>query len=149
MIRSKWMTACVLAGLITAMSGAGAFSALAAGWTQEGSNWAYYDTDGSKHKGWIQTNDGYYYLDLSTGLMSIGWKQINNNWYYFKPDGFRIMGNGTLCWMTALWLKAGSGLERIISSSRVTVPWLPDGGIWTMPGIILKRTALWLLGGKT
>ena len=54
----------------------------ATGWISEGSQWKYYDQDGSVHKGWVKTSDGtFYFLDLSTGYMATGWKQINGSWY--------------------------------------------------------------------
>ena len=37
----------------------------AQGWVSNSGKWLYYDNNGSVHKGWIQTSDGYYYMDLS------------------------------------------------------------------------------------
>ena len=68
--------------------------AAATGWQAVNNSWVYIDKDGGRHKGWIKTGDGYYYMDLSTGLMSTGWKKINNKWYYFKSNG--IMSTGWL-----------------------------------------------------
>ena len=40
------------------------------GWQAVNNSWVYIDNDGSRHKGWIKTSDGYYYMDLSTGIIS-------------------------------------------------------------------------------
>jgi len=85
---NKRFTAMAVAGMMGAMTLASSFTAFAAtGWVQNGNSYVYYDSDGSLHKGWINTSDGYYYMDLSTGLMTTGWKKINDKWYYFKNDG--------------------------------------------------------------
>ena len=64
----------------------------AAGWVSENGGWVYYDNDGSKHKGWIQTTDGYYYMDLSDGTMTHGFKKIDSKWYYFGENGLMSTG---------------------------------------------------------
>ena len=38
--------------------------------TREG--WYYYGAEGIKSRGWIQLEDGWYYLDPNTGLMVTG-----------------------------------------------------------------------------
>ena len=50
----------------------------ATGWQSENGGWVYYDSDGTKHKGWIQTKDGYYYMDLSDSSMTKGFKKIDS-----------------------------------------------------------------------
>ena len=44
-----------------AVLGSGMTTFAASGWVQNGNNYVYYDADGSLHKGWINTSDGYYY----------------------------------------------------------------------------------------
>ena len=39
--------------------------AAATGWQAVNNSWVYIDKDGGRHKGWIKTGDGYYYMDLS------------------------------------------------------------------------------------
>ena len=75
----KKTAALLLAGLIGTAALIPANTAWAAtGWVKEGSQWKYFDADGSVHKGWVKTSDGtFYYLDLTTGIMATGWKQIN------------------------------------------------------------------------
>lgn len=70
----------------------------ATGWQSSDGSWIYIDSDGSRHKGWIKTTDGYYYMDLATGLMSTGWKKINSKWYFFKSNGLMNVG----------WIKEGA-----------------------------------------
>ena len=92
----KQMATLALTGILTIAPTWNAFAA--SGWVNEDKSWVYYDTNGTKHKGWIQTRDGYYYMDLDTGNMSIGWKDINKKWYYFKSSGLMNLG----------WIKDGN-----------------------------------------
>ena len=89
------------------MTLAPASDALAAGWSKSGDSWVYYDNNGSLYKGWIRTTDGYYYLDLTSGKMTLGWKQINNKWYYSGPTaswyptaGSALTESSITFWMT-------------------------------------------------
>ena len=89
----KYLASMVFAGALgAAVWGLGMTSFAATGWQKNGNDYVYYDTDGSLHKGWINTSDGYYYMDLSTGVMSIGWKKINDKWYYFNSNGLMATG---------------------------------------------------------
>ena len=58
----------------------------------ENGNWVYYDNSGNRHKGWIQTKDGYYYMDPSSGVMLKGFQKIDGKWYYFSSDGLMQTG---------------------------------------------------------
>ena len=78
MIFRKHIRAIAAAGVVGLLTLAPASDSLAAGWSKSGDSWVYYDDNGSLYKGWIRTTDGYYYLDLTTGRMTVGWKQINN-----------------------------------------------------------------------
>ena len=80
MIHHRRLRALALAAIFGLMTLAPASNALAAGWSKSGDSWVYYDNNGSLYKGWIRTTDGYYYLDLTSGKMTLGWKQINNKW---------------------------------------------------------------------
>ena len=90
---TKRFTAAAMAGLIGAMTLVSGVTAYAAtGWQQNGSTYYYYDANGELHKGWLNTENGYYYLNLSTGKMTVGWEKINNKWYYFQGNGVMATG---------------------------------------------------------
>ena len=89
-MHKKRFRAIAVAGILGLLVLAPISDVLAAGWTKSGDSWVYYDNNGSLYKGWIRTTDGYYYLDLTTGKMTLGWKQINNKWYYFKSNGLMV-----------------------------------------------------------
>ena len=99
------------AGMIGAMSLGSVFTSYAAdGWSKSNDSWTYI-YNGQTHTGWLQTSEGWYYMDLSTGHMSTGFKQIDGKWYYFNtasdkgtlgamlantttPDGYQVDANG-------------------------------------------------------
>ena len=118
MKHTKKLTAAVLAGLISTASLFSGISAYAAtGWQQSGSTYYYYDADGTLHKGWLNTDNGYYYLNLSTGKMTIGWLQINNNWYYFQGDG--VMATG--------WVKDNGKYYYMLTDGTMHKGWVNMG----------------------
>ena len=63
------------------------------GWVQDGSEWRYYNTDGSAHTGWVKESDGHgtevwYYIDPATGLMlHSATRVIDGVSYSFNEDG--------------------------------------------------------------
>ena len=80
----RYAVAAVTAAVLGTVTLATGISSLAAtGWVHN---------DGSLYKGWIQTDDGYYYMDLSTGIMCTGIKKINNALYFFDTDGLMLTG---------------------------------------------------------
>ena len=76
------------------------------GWTQNDSGeWSYYQ-DGEPIRGWVFSDQKWYWLDKTTGkLFCGGWKQIDGKWYYFyadgsmavstKVDGYEVGADGT------------------------------------------------------
>ncbi len=63
------------------------------GWVQDGSEWRYYNEDGSAHTSWLKESDGHgtevwYYIDPATGLMlhSVT-RVIDGVSYSFNEDG--------------------------------------------------------------
>ncbi|MBQ3544113.1 MAG: hypothetical protein IJA34_03840 [Lachnospiraceae bacterium] len=54
------------------------------GWSLEGENWYYYNTDGTKALGWTKINSRWYYFDASGIMQSSKW--ISNR-YYVKSNG--------------------------------------------------------------
>ena len=91
MKRKKCLVALTAAGVISAMAlGMAVTSYAADGWTKTNDHWTYIN-QGKTHTGWLQTSEGYYYMDLSTGYMTTGFKQIDGKWYFFRPGG--LMGS--------------------------------------------------------
>ena len=80
MKRKKCLAALTAAGVISAMAlGMAVTSYAADGWTKTNDHWTYIN-QGKTHTGWLQTSEGYYYMDLSTGYMTTGFKQIDGKW---------------------------------------------------------------------
>ena len=59
MKNTRWLAAAFASVLGTAVLGLNMTALAATGWVQNGSNYVYYDSDGSLHKGWINTSNGY------------------------------------------------------------------------------------------
>ena len=94
MKHKRCLTALAAAGMIGAMAlGTAVTSYAADGWTKTNDHWTYIN-QGKAHTGWLQTSEGYYYMDLSTGYMTTGFKQIDGKWYFFRPGG--LMAKYTL-----------------------------------------------------
>ena len=92
MKRKKCLAALTAAGVISAMAlGMAVTSYAADGWTKTNDHWTYIN-QGKTHTGWLQTSEGYYYMDLSTGYMTTGFKQIDGKWYFFRPGGLMAKG---------------------------------------------------------
>ena len=70
---------------------------MATGWTKNGSNWNYYDSNGKKQTGWVQDKGKWYYLD-GKGNMQTGWVKSGGQWYYMNSKGDMRKG----------WLKDGN-----------------------------------------
>lgn len=61
------------------------FAAVTAGnWELIEGNWKFYDESHNEVRGWINTENGSYYIDPENGMMVTGWKNIEDKWYYFN-----------------------------------------------------------------
>ena len=61
------------------------FAAVTAGnWELIDGNWKFYDESHNEVRGWINTENGSYYIDPDNGMMVTGWKNIKDKWYYFN-----------------------------------------------------------------
>ena len=69
MRHNRYIRAFALAGLTGLLTITPARDALAVtyGWNNNNGNYTFIESNGSVHKGWINTTDGYYFMDLSTG----------------------------------------------------------------------------------
>ena len=57
--------------------------AYAGTWNKVGSDWTYINDDKSQAKGWVKTQNGYYYIDETTNLMKTGWLKLPDGQWYF------------------------------------------------------------------
>lgn len=73
------------------------------GWSKEGSDWYYYDADGSAHTGWLNLNGTWYYL-WDSGVMATGWVNVGG-WYYLDDSG--AMQTGWV-FVSGTWYDLGS-----------------------------------------
>lgn len=55
-------------------------------WIAENGVW-YFLKDGVRQKGWLFTDDNWYYLDPATGAMQTGFVMVDGNVYYLLEDG--------------------------------------------------------------
>lgn len=64
----------------------GTSSSLSEGWKQEGTEWCYIKTDGSRAQSeWIESDGKSYYID-SEGHMITGWQKFSNGAYYYFDE---------------------------------------------------------------
>ena len=101
----------LVTGMISGLLSLSAVSAVYAanGWKESNGTWTYLDDNGQLHKSWLPSSNGYYYMDLSTGVMVTGWKKIDSKWYYFKSNG--IMATG--------WFKVDNDWYYTLSSGNL------------------------------
>lgn len=101
-------------------------------WRNTGEGWYYYGAEGIKSRGWIQLEDGWYYLDPNTGLMVTGelqlgsrefyldksghmyeyqWRNTEEGWYYYGREGIKYHG----------WLQLEEGWYYLNSENGLMV----------------------------
>lgn len=93
------------------------------GWTKVGSTWSYY-SNGKMHKGWLELQGNWYYLDSQGILLQDGTFQIGNDqkgFYSFNKSG--VMRKG--------WISGAHGWQYASQSGRLlSDEWLKSGGKW-------------------
>ena len=124
------------------------------GWKSANGTWTYLNDNGQVHKGWLQASNGYYYMDLSNGVMTTGWKNIDSKWYYFKSNGIMATGwfkvgnewyytlsSGNL--VQGSWLKSDSNYYYLRASGAMATGWVQSGNDWyymSPSGAMLSNT---------
>ncbi|MDD3254142.1 MAG: hypothetical protein PHV18_16550 [Lachnospiraceae bacterium] len=88
----KLMKRLLITGMVSAMTAAYAFPALAAGWTTVGDKHYYYYDNGQMATGLINVGGKYYYM-LDDGSMVIGWLKLDSDYYYMGADGALTTGS--------------------------------------------------------
>ena len=62
-------------------------------WVSNNNRYMYMNNQTGQYvvNNWVQTSNGYYYLDAN-GYMVTGWYLINGKYYYFNDDGLMVTG---------------------------------------------------------
>ena len=85
-MKKKNLAMLTLAALLS-LGTAGITAFAATGWAQEGSNWVYYNNNGSKvTNAWRQAQDGTWRYLESSGAMATN-KWVDNDDYYVDASG--------------------------------------------------------------
>jgi len=89
MKKKSWV---VLALAASVSLGSGISAMAATGWVQEGSNWAYYNSAGSReYNEWRKGGDGYWRYLNGNGVMAVdSW--VDNDDYYVDSNGIMVAG---------------------------------------------------------
>ena len=89
------------------------------GFVTEGSNTYYYDSNGQKHKGWLNLGSDTYYFTSGKGVMVTGWvTDSKGNRRYFKKNGKMAKG----------WLRFSEGKRFFNTATGIMrTGWLRRG----------------------
>jgi glucan-binding YG repeat protein len=90
-----------------------------------GSDWFYFNGDGTMCTGWLQYNGQWYFL-YDNGNMAQGWLQLGDTWYYLTPgSGVMVTGQQTIDGRTSQFDDSGAWLgyaeTDIMGASQTTV----------------------------
>lgn len=112
----------------------------------DGKNSYFMKEDGTIAKdGWYTASGKKYYLDPSTGVMTVGWKKTDGStWNYFGSDGNLSKGwiqDGNLWYyldaagaMKSGWLKDQNKWYLLGESGAMKTGWQKDGDVWYFLG---------------
>ena len=93
----------------------------ASGWVETKQGWKYLDKDGKAMTGWVKDTDGkWYYINPSTEIMATGWVLDAGTWYFLRSDGSMLTG----------WLLNGGKWYYMNSSGAMATGWAYTGGSW-------------------
>lgn len=60
-------------------------------WKQILNDWYYFDGNGARQTGWVQTGVRWYYLNPADGKLLTGWQFVNGKWYFLNPTGGEML----------------------------------------------------------
>ncbi|QAT40914.1 hypothetical protein EQM05_11920 [Clostridium sp. JN-9] len=90
------------------------------GWVKTNEKWYYYDAaTGIKKTGWLNDKGMWYYL-LDNGEMKTGWQKVNDHWYYLNQNGAMAMG----------WLSYNGHWYYLNPNGDMAVGWIYKNGQW-------------------
>jgi len=89
------------------------------GWIFTNQHWYYFDDKGYLVTGWQNIGGKWYYFDRNN-VMITGWMQLGATWYYLQSSGAMKTG----------WLKSGSSWYFLESNGAMKTGWLKSGSSW-------------------
>ncbi len=60
---------------------------------RDADHWFYFGSDCRMRTGWVKTNDNWYYLDPTSGVMLTGWIQYDNRLFYLEENTANNLGH--------------------------------------------------------
>lgn len=75
--------------------------------------WRYYDSAGTARTGWLQTADGWYYLDPGNGSLRTGWQNIDGKLFYLNTAQDGVEGK-----MRTGWFQDPSGQRYFLNTAN-------------------------------
>lgn len=60
-------------------------------WKQILNDWYYFDGNGNRQIGWVQSGQRWYYMSQTEGKLLRGWQFVNGKWYYLNTAGGEMM----------------------------------------------------------
>ena len=107
-MRKRFLTVAAAAAALSILSSTAAF---AQGWGQIGSDWFYYEEDGSVAKNtWITSEGGTYWVNNDGKMAANQWVWAGDAWYYVDSDGL---------YLTSQLLKQDSNLYWLGADGRM------------------------------
>lgn len=97
-------------------------------WKQILNDWYYFDGNGIRQIGWIQSGQRWYYLNPADGKLLTGWQFVNGKWYYLNPGGGEML-SGWIQPQPSVWYYLYSD-GSMASSTNVGSYWVDASGKW-------------------
>ncbi|MCI6887975.1 MAG: hypothetical protein MR868_12155 [Lachnospiraceae bacterium] len=84
-MKRRFLAVTAVAAALSILSSTAAF---AQGWSKVGSDWYYYEEDGSVAKNcWITSESGTYWVNVDGRMASNQWVCADDSWYYVDGSG--------------------------------------------------------------
>lgn len=97
-------------------------------WKQILNDWYYFDGNGIRQIGWLQSGQRWYYLNPKDGKLLTGWQFVNGKWYYLNPGGGEML-TGWIQTQPGIWYYTNSD-GSMASSTQVGGYWVDASGKW-------------------
>jgi len=90
-------------------------------WKQILNDWYYFDGNGIRQTGWIQSGQRWYYLNPQDGKLLTGWQSVDNKWYYLNPGGGEMLTG---------WIEPSPGIWYYMNSDGSMASGTYVDGYW-------------------